>query len=308
MHNLESASLGGDEGSTKTMQEDREAASVYWQSALAGCQAISFPTLPPAVQQPVAEATATYQCLPLVKRPSDVTISTIAFGAWAIVASYYTNVDDVVFGTTITGSKASINGVEAVFESDITTVPKQEAQLILHGQTGLEQIAKVSADAKRACHFQTLLTLQSASGKRDKETIGEWHNQSKLQEFMEFALVVECVLDNTEGIRITASFDPRVLDQWSVDKMLQQFSFVMSQLTSADKHAKLTTIDPITSEDRQQLLEWNRDIPPATEWCIHDLFTEQARARPTAPAICAWDGEMTYGELDELSSRLANHL
>ncbi|KAF7449952.1 EntF, Non-ribosomal peptide synthetase modules protein [Pyrenophora tritici-repentis] len=31
-------------------------------------------------------------------------------------------------------------------------------------------------------------------------------------------------------------------------------------------------------------------------------------ARPTAPAICAWDGEMTYGELDALSSRIAGHL
>ncbi|KAG9375625.1 hypothetical protein A1F94_013763, partial [Pyrenophora tritici-repentis] len=33
-----------------------------------------------------------------------------------------------------------------------------------------------------------------------------------------------------------------------------------------------------------------------------------ARARPDAAAICAWDGEMKYGELDELSSRLAGYL
>ncbi|KAE8822123.1 hypothetical protein PTNB85_10512 [Pyrenophora teres f. teres] len=307
MQNFGRVSLDGDEGSTKTMQEDREAASVYWQSTLAGCQAISFPTLPPAVQQPVAEATTTYQCPPLVKRPSDITISTVVYGAWAIVASYYTNVDDVVFGTTITGRKTHVNGVEAMFEPDTDIVPQQEVQLILHEQTGLEQIAKVSADAKRACHFQTLLVLQPASGKRGKETIGERHSQSNLQEFMEFALVVQCVLD-TEGIRITASFDPRVLDQWNVDKMLHQFSFVMSQLAGTDEDTKIATIDAVTPEDRQQLWEWNRDIPPTTERCIHDLFTEQARARPTAPAICAWDGEMTYGELDALSSRLAGHL
>ncbi|KAI0569020.1 AMP-binding multi-domain protein [Pyrenophora tritici-repentis] len=90
--------------------------------------------------------------------------------------------------------------------------------------------------------------------------------------------------------------------------MLHQFSFVMLQLAGADEDAKIATIDAVTPEDRQQLWEWNRDIPPTTERCIHDLFTEQARARPTAPAICAWDGEMTYGELDALSSRLAGHL
>ena len=42
--------------------------------------------------------------------------------------------------------------------------------------------------------------------------------------------------------------------------------------------------------------------------CVHDLFAEQAQARPDAPAICAWDGELTYGELDVLSTELAGHL
>ncbi len=37
-------------------------------------------------------------------------------------------------------------------------------------------------------------------------------------------------------------------------------------------------------------------------------FTEQARLQPNEPAICAWDGELTYHELDELSTRLAHHL
>ncbi|KAI1521240.1 EntF Non-ribosomal peptide synthetase module, partial [Pyrenophora tritici-repentis] len=44
------------------------------------------------------------------------------------------------------------------------------------------------------------------------------------------------------------------------------------------------------------------------ERCVHELFADQAKEQPQAPAICAWDGEMTYGELDELSSRLARHL
>ncbi|PVH90760.1 acetyl-CoA synthetase-like protein, partial [Periconia macrospinosa] len=70
----------------------------------------------------------------------------------------------------------------------------------------------------------------------------------------------------------------------------------------------LGNLDMLTPEDRQQLWAWNSDVPPAVDRCIHDLFADQARARPDAPAICAWDGEMTYGELDELSSRLAAHL
>ncbi|THC87382.1 hypothetical protein EYZ11_013173 [Aspergillus tanneri] len=35
---------------------------------------------------------------------------------------------------------------------------------------------------------------------------------------------------------------------------------------------------------------------------------ERTRQQPDAPAVCAWDGELTYKELDELSTRLAHHL
>ncbi|EFQ93183.1 hypothetical protein PTT_09507 [Pyrenophora teres f. teres 0-1] len=58
----------------------------------------------------------------------------------------------------------------------------------------------------------------------------------------------------------------------------------------------------------EQLWAWNQDVPPAIEQCVHDLFAKQARARPNAPAIFAWDGELTYGELDALSTKLAGHL
>ncbi|KAE8853289.1 hypothetical protein HRS9122_00281 [Pyrenophora teres f. teres] len=70
----------------------------------------------------------------------------------------------------------------------------------------------------------------------------------------------------------------------------------------------LQRIAKMGSEDRQQLWAWNQDVPPAIEQCVHDLFAKQARARPNAPAIFAWDGELTYGELDALSTKLAGHL
>ncbi|KAK4182236.1 hypothetical protein QBC35DRAFT_536599 [Podospora australis] len=82
----------------------------------------------------------------------------------------------------------------------------------------------------------------------------------------------------------------------------------MNQLARAGPQVKLADLDTVTPEDRQAIWTWNCEAPAAVERCIHDLFAEQAGARPDAPAICAWDGEMTYGELDELSTKLAGHL
>ena len=61
-------------------------------------------------------------------------------------------------------------------------------------------------------------------------------------------------------------------------------------------------------EHIQKLWSWNHTVEEAMMKTIHELFSEQASAQPDAPAIHAWDGEMTYGELDAQSTRLAAHL
>ncbi|KAE8849620.1 hypothetical protein PTNB85_00036 [Pyrenophora teres f. teres] len=308
-------------------EQNHEAAAAYWQGILADYQAISFPALPPAVQQPVADATTAFQCPALVRHPSDITMSTLIRAAWALVASFYTSSDDVVFGATVTGRNAPVAGIEAMAGPTIATVPvrvrvqhsdrvskflhsvqQQATEMIPHEQTGLHEIAKVSVDARHVCSFQTLLIVQPESnGDIVHDTLGEWHSHSDLQDFTTYALMVQCVLAD-DGVQIIASFDRRAIEQWQVDKMLRQFSFVMQQLAAADAEASIGSIDTLMPEDRQQLWEWNHDVPPAIERCIHDLFADQAKARPSAPAICAWDGDMTYGELDVLSGRLAGHL
>ncbi|KAK1912795.1 hypothetical protein P3342_004731 [Pyrenophora teres f. teres] len=66
--------------------------------------------------------------------------------------------------------------------------------------------------------------------------------------------------------------------------------------------------DNPTNDYLKEIWRWNTTVPEAIEKCVHDLFAEQAKAHPDASAVCAWDGELTYRELDELSSKLAAHL
>ena len=60
--------------------------------------------------------------------------------------------------------------------------------------------------------------------------------------------------------------------------------------------------------DIQQLKCWNGEVPQPRPRCVQDLVQEQTGACPDALAVCSWDGEFTYHELDGLSSRLAHHL
>ncbi|CAN9330998.1 unnamed protein product [Alternaria alternata] len=308
-------------------QQDQEAATAYWQTALVDCEAALFPPLPPTVTQPAADTTVEYQCPPLFQSATDITTATLIRAAWAIVASRYTSSGDVVFGTTVTGRNAPIAGIDAILAPTIATVPvrvclqkdqtvtafleglqDQATEMIAHEQTGLQRIAKMGPGPRHACGFQTLLIVQPAGDVLDSDdTLGEWHSHSELQDFTTYALMVQCTLA-VEGVQITASFDARVVDHWVVEKMLSQFSCVMQQLAEAGEEKKVADIETTTPADRQQLWAWNEDVPPAVDRCVHDLFAEQAKEQPDAPAICAWDGELTYGELDALSDKLAGHL
>ncbi|KAL2794806.1 hypothetical protein BJX66DRAFT_337596 [Aspergillus keveii] len=64
----------------------------------------------------------------------------------------------------------------------------------------------------------------------------------------------------------------------------------------------------ITPDDLAKVWVWNSTVPSPVNRCLHETFMEKAQQQPAAPAICAWDGELTYEELDSLSSRLAQRL
>lgn len=48
--------------------------------------------------------------------------------------------------------------------------------------------------------------------------------------------------------------------------------------------------------------------PVRVDRCVHDLIEEQACRQPEAPAVCSWDGDLTYRSLQRLSSKLAHYL
>lgn len=50
------------------------------------------------------------------------------------------------------------------------------------------------------------------------------------------------------------------------------------------------------------------DVPPFWEVCVQKVIQDQCRKSPESLAVDAWDGSLTYRELDELTDRLARAL
>ncbi|QSZ31682.1 hypothetical protein DSL72_001249 [Monilinia vaccinii-corymbosi] len=66
--------------------------------------------------------------------------------------------------------------------------------------------------------------------------------------------------------------------------------------------------DLITKRDLEQLRGWETSFPDRIDVCVHDLVLRHAASTPKSPAICSWDGQLTYDELEKMTSKLACHL
>ncbi|KAH8197022.1 hypothetical protein TruAng_008809 [Truncatella angustata] len=307
------------------VEKDDRDIEAYWQSYLANNEFATFPSLPVALREPMANASLEMR-LPS-KAQAGVTLSTMIRGALAVLLSHYTGSTDVVFGAIVSGRNAPVTGIEDILGPTIATVPirvqmrKEQTtsdylkglqqgatDMIAYEQIGLQRLAKMSEEGRNACEFQTLLVVQPQEDELESDDVlGKWQTSSTKQEFITYAITLECFI-SSDSILARVNFDKRVVDEWRMGKMLQQLSVILEQLANAPPDLKVGNIQAFTAEDRSVVQEWNKTDPDVTERCIHDIIGEHAQAEPDAPAIDAWDGKLTRRDLDELSTQLSHQL
>ncbi|KAJ8124168.1 hypothetical protein ONZ43_g45 [Nemania bipapillata] len=89
-----------------------------------------------------------------------------------------------------------------------------------------------------------------------------------------------------------------------------QYDYIIRQICSPEGSEKmLIDLKAIPIDDLNRIWSWNAQVPQAVEGIrIHHSFMDRAARHPDLPAIEAHDGQLTYGELDDLSTRLAQAL
>ena len=61
----------------------------------------------------------------------------------------------------------------------------------------------------------------------------------------------------------------------------------------------------LPGQDRNAMFSWNPQMLRTHTDCLHHLLESKVRDMPEAEAICAWDGRVSYAELDELATAAA---
>ncbi|KAF2020287.1 acetyl-CoA synthetase-like protein [Aaosphaeria arxii CBS 175.79] len=310
---------------------DAKQSDEFWLSLFESITAPQFPQLPNPDYKVQASNQIEHHVSISRRAGADITMPSMIRAAWALLLATFSGSDDVLWGETNSGRDVPVPDVEDIIGATITTSPmriKLDRQLTIQEYmqrvqqqssaavpfqfAGLQHIRKLSSDTAVACDFQSLLAIVAGDSMKDPEG-GLWNLQSTGTigtNFFNYALIFNCTV--TQGkVHIEAHHDPQVISSWLVERLLQQFDFILQRFNSHEAAQEpLSDFVLLRPTDEEYISSQNQRPVNVVNKCIHDaILQDQAILRPSAVAIDAWDiSVMTYKELDERATRLASTL
>lgn len=317
---------------------DKSAADEFWQNTLDGRK--SYPvSFPPTSQDYTSPSTGKLATKIAVHAQAQAAMapgildSTIKRAAWALTLASFSDSPDIVFAQTLSGRNVSMSGIEDVMGPTIATIPvrvrlppklssvtvkKFLEELQAHAsdsmdfeQVGLQRIRELSTDARTAVdNISNLFVIQPNKNDGDVAFLGMKplpRNEGTFQEY--YPLTVLCNLSDAGKYTVEALFDENIISPEQTTRILHQFQHMVQQLSIvSNMNTSLDAIKLLNPYDLHDILRWNSDLPMRIDACIPDLISENVALRPDSEALSAWDGHLSYRELDLVTLKLSYHL
>lgn len=100
---------------------------------------------------------------------------------------------------------------------------------------------------------------------------------------------------------------PALLAQNMASVYIHALADIMRALLNSEDSIVRDAIE-LGDHELDQLWSWNGRVPPKIDRCVQELFSEEVAKRPDEVAVISWDGQLTYAEVDRLSTMLAYRL
>ncbi|KAF6826550.1 non-ribosomal peptide synthetase [Colletotrichum plurivorum] len=306
-----------------------ESARQFWASTLESLESEPFPKKPTAVNLSSKNQVSPYvdRQISLPSSSPGVTAATILRAAWGLVIARFSGSRDAVFGVTSSGRNSPFESIESVIGPIIATVPLRvrfgndttvrglleglqttTINMIPFEQIGVQNIGRINTACRTACEFQSIMVVQPEVDMAiDGTPFTALQRPQELGEFNSHAIMIECNLKKN-SVNLTAHYDTAFLDRRQMTRLVDYFEMAVDFLaTSEDQLVEAFGNQP-TTNDINQIQGWNNERPETVDSCVHQLFEEQASSQPDAQAVFAWDGCLSFSELDRNASQLARVL
>ena len=313
-------------------RQDLEAAERYWRERLSG---VESPTLIASGRATgerrlvTAALTETVTArLTEAARRWQVTLSTLVQGAWALVLGRHTGREEVVYGVTVSGRPAELEGVERMVGLFINTLPArvrieegagveewlrgmqaEAARMREYEYSPLSQVQGWSETPKGGALFDSIVVFENYPV---DQTLREWEGtlrigQVRASETTNYAAAVVAVPGRELGLQLM--YEAGAVGEGGAERLLGELGWVLEQLAEGEG-LRVGEVEVVREEERRLLLhEWNDASRVfADESCLHERFEEQVERRPHAVAL-VYEGEpVTYQELNQRANQLAHYL
>ncbi|KAG8160676.1 hypothetical protein KVR01_008940 [Diaporthe batatas] len=316
------------------------AAAAHWSSYLEGPDLSFFPATTAHLEGPPQPTSHVREFDVRQNRSQNQNLATLLRSSWAVVAGTYSGSKDVIFGSRLSTAKPGGGpesravvvptrvrwAPETTVRDLVGSVRAQDDDGAAPEPVGLEAIARASEDAAAACQFTCVFAVgPGPDGGHEEQDIGQQDEHEGGDNGAARALSLQCsYLPITEGVpdkdddsdmpssyrlRVTARFDQRALSQAHARRVMTQLERVVRLLSDpASLEQPVSSLPLLSAPDRAEIEAWNAHEPAVARDLAHERVRQQALRRPGHTAVSAWDGAMTYAELDGAAGRLALRL
>ncbi|MFF6986967.1 non-ribosomal peptide synthase/polyketide synthase [Streptomyces sp. NPDC010273] len=315
---------------------DREAAREAWRTALAGVDEPTRLVEAPAPAGPVEPAQIRVELTERVTsrlaaraRERGVTLGTLVQGAWGLLVGRMTGRADVLFGTTVAGRDAAVDGIESMIGLFINTLPtrlrwapgdtlgalldrlqEEQSALLDHQHLGLADIQRATGHAGDGELFDTLVVFENYPGGEGAAGITDPTGTVAVaghafHDAVHYPLAL--IVKPGRRLDLRLKHHARRLDADAVQSLADRLTLILHAMAE-DPGARVADLDLLTPEELADAhpAGVTRPVPATT---LAAAFAAQVARTPHATAV-VFDGTttLTYAELDARAAELAARL
>ena len=256
-----------------------------------------------------------------------LTLSNVLQLTWAIILRLYNGSAEVCFGYLTSGRDAPIRGIQdaavgafinmLTCRSNLSSSTKMSQALEQIQTDFIHGMAHQSCSLAEVQHelglsgtnlFNTAFTFQKRSSSTDISGSALSFNIVDAQDPSEYDVTVN-VEAFESAIEIHFGYWSTTLSSPQASNLAQTFEHVVNTIIENDPESAIGDLNFFGDRSREQVLAWNQTLPPKVNKCIHEIVQQQTGAYPKSKqAVCSWDAELSYIELDKLATRLAAKL